>query len=122
MSKVYLVLRILLGLMLLVFGINKFVPFMPPFDMQGDAATFMGSLVTGNVMTLVAIVEVLTGLALVTNKFVPLMLIVMAPVSVNIVLFHVTFDPGTIAGGLVVFLLNFYLIFSNKSKYESLLS
>jgi hypothetical protein len=41
MNKVTLVIRILLGLMLAVFGINKFVSFLPALEMSGDAAIYI---------------------------------------------------------------------------------
>ena len=89
-SKVIMVLRILLGLVLVIFGTNKFYPFMPaPAEMSEGAANFMGALNdTGYMFPLIGAIEVITGLLLLLKKWVPFALIVLAPVAVNIVLFH----------------------------------
>jgi len=124
MSKLPMIARYLLGLVLTVFGLNGFFGFMPPPDLPPEAMGLMGAIVeSGYLMTLVKIVEVLTGIALLTNRFVPLMLVVFAPVGVNIVAFHLFLAPapGAIAPGALVFILNWYLLFANKDKYEPLL-
>jgi len=122
MSKLPMIARYLLGLALTVFGLNGFFNFMPPPEFPPEAMSFMGALMeTGYLMTLVKIVEVLTGIALLTNRFVPLMLVVFAPVGVNIVAFHLFLAPAGIGPGALVFILNWYLLFANKDKYEPLL-
>ncbi|MDN5201527.1 DoxX family membrane protein [Fulvivirgaceae bacterium BMA10] len=121
-SKITLVARILLGLMLLLFGLNKFFQFMPPFEMTGAPKDFMDALVaSGYIMTVVAIVEVGTGLLLVINKYVPLALLLLAPITVNIILFHVFLDIATIGGGLIIAILQVYLLFAYKEKFSGVL-
>ena len=68
-SKVFMVLRILLGLFVLVFGLNKFLDFMPMGEMSADAGAYFGALVNTKTLTLVALVEIVAGLALIFNKF-----------------------------------------------------
>ena len=56
------ILRMLLGVSLLIFGMNKFFPFIPIFDMAPAAANFMESLnSTGYVLYVVACLELLIG-------------------------------------------------------------
>ena len=86
------ILRMLLGVSLLIFGMNKFIEFIPIFDMAEDggaAANFMESLnSTGYVLYVVAILELLIGGLLLLKKWVPFALILLAPIVVNILLFH----------------------------------
>lgn len=120
-SKVFMVLRILLGLFVLVFGLNKFFNFMPMEAPTGDAGAYFGALMNTKTLTLVAIVEVLAGLALIFNKFGALMAVILMSVSVNAFLFHATLDPGNIAGAVILILLNIAVLFGYKDRYKDIL-
>ncbi|NER14269.1 DoxX family membrane protein [Leptobacterium flavescens] len=122
-SKLTLVARILLGLILVVFGANKFYEFLPalPLDENGGAYAFFGALAaTGYMIYLIGLVEVIAGILLLTNRSVPFALVILAPISVNVVLFHALLDPSNIAPALLVALLNIYLISRNWGAYKSL--
>ena len=121
-SKVFMVLRILLGLFILVFGLNKFLNFMPMGEMSADAGAYFGALASAKVITLVALVEIAAGLALIFNKFGALLALILMSVSINAVLFHATLDPGNIAGALVLLVLNIAVLYGYKDKYKALLS
>ncbi len=122
-SKVFMVLRILLGIFILIFGVNKFAHFLPaPEGMSADASTYFGALVNAKTMTLVALVEIATGLALILNKFGALLSIILMSVSVNAVLFHAVLDPGNIAPALALLVLNIAVLYGYKDKYKALLS
>ena len=121
-SKVFMVLRILLGLFVLVFGLNKFLHFIPMGDMSADAGAYFGALVNTKTLTLVAIVEIVAGLALIFNKFGSLLTLILMSISVNAVLFHATLAPESIAGALVLLILNIIVLYGYKDKYKDLLS
>lgn len=121
-SKVFMVLRILLGLFVLVFGINKFAPFIPMDAPSGDAGAYFGALTNSKTLMLVAIVEILAGLALIFNKYGALWALILMSVSVNALLFHVTLDPGNSAGAVVLLLLNIAVLFGYKDKFKDLLA
>ncbi|WP_044399786.1 DoxX family membrane protein [Lacinutrix sp. Hel_I_90] len=123
-SKVFIILRILLGLFVLVFGLNKLVPggFLPMPETSGDAAAYFTALMNSKTLMLVAVVEVLAGLALIFNKFGALFALILMSVSVNAVLFHAVLDPGGIAGAAVLLLLNIAVLIGYKEKYKPLLS
>jgi putative oxidoreductase len=120
-SKVFMVLRILLGLFVLVFGLNKFLNFIPMEAPTGDAGAFFGALMSSKTLVMVAIVEVVTGIALIFNKYGALMALILMSVSVNAVLFHATLDPENIMGALVLLILNVAVLFGYKDKYAPLL-
>ncbi len=122
-SKVFMVLRIVLGLMLLVFGLNKFFHFLPdPEGMSADAGAYFGALMSTKTMTLVAIVEVVAGLTFLLNKCGALMAIILMSVSVNAVLFHVALDSANIALALVLLVLNIVVLYGYKDKYKELMA
>lgn len=121
-SKVVMVLRILLGLFVLVFGLNKFLHFIPYGEMSEAGAAYMGSLAASKTEILVAIVEIVAGLSLLFNKYAALMLLILMSVSVNAVLFHAVLEPASIPGALILFILNAVLIYAHKDKYKDLLN
>lgn len=121
-SKIITVVRILFGLILIAFGANKFLGFMPMPELSGDAAKFMGALAeTGYIFPAVGAVELGVGLLLVLNIFTPLALIILVPISVNIVLFHLFLDMGGIIPAAVIAGLNAFFILMNLSAYLPML-
>jgi putative oxidoreductase len=83
--------RLLLGLIFLVFGLNGFLLFMPPpAYIPGNAGAFSGAMMTSHYVYLTAGVQVLAGVLLLINQYVPLALVILAAVIVNILTFHLT--------------------------------
>ena len=121
-SKVFMVVRILLGVFVLVFGLNKFLDFIPMEEMSADANTYFTGLTLTKTMVLVGIVEIVAGLALIINKFGALMAIILMSISVNAVLFHATLEPGSIPGALALLVLNLIVLYGYKDKYKDLLA
>src|ERR1700712_1089806 len=82
--------RIVLGLIFLVFGLNFFLHFIPAGSPpEGRAAAFAGGLFqSGYLFQLIKVIEVTLGILLLLGKYVPLVLVVLMPISVNIALFH----------------------------------
>lgn len=125
MKIVNIILRIVLGLLLVVFGLNKFFGYMPDFEFGsylGAKAFFDSLTATGYMWPLVGGLEVIVGLLLVTKKAVPAALLALLPISINIVLFHAVLDPPHIAPALVVALLNAYFIYINRKYYKPLIT
>lgn len=120
-SKVFMALRILLGIFILVFGANKFLQFLPPPEGGEEAMNYFMALSSTHTLTLVAIIEILAGLALIFNKFGALMSLILMSVSVNAVLFHATLEPASIGPAAVLLLLNIVMLVGYKDKYSELL-
>ena len=124
MKIVNIILRIVLGVMLLVFGFNKFVPFLPPFEFGDDLgakALFEAFTNSGYIWILVGGLEMVVGLLFVTKKAFPAALLALLPISVNIVLFHAVLNPANIAPALFVATLNIYFIYKNWNNYRHLM-
>ncbi len=114
--------RILLGLVFVVFGANGFLHFLPQPPMSGPPAEFAGAMIaTGYLFPLVKGTEVIAGALLLSGRFVPLALTVLAPVVVNIVAFHLFLAPSGLALPLVIVALGVFLARSYGSAFAGVL-
>ena len=121
-KKINLGLRIFLGIALVIFGLAKFIEFMPQPELNEEAGALMGAFVkSGYIMAIVGIVELVVGLLLLANKYVALALVVLFPILLTAFLFHAFLDIAGVAGSLVLTGLNVYLMFVNKDKYAGML-
>ncbi len=112
--------RLLLGVIFFVFGLNGFLGFLPSPPLEGDAAAFIGGLATASYMfPLIKGTEVLVGIALLSGRFVPLALVLLAPVSVNIFLFHAVLSPGLVLP-LFVVAAQLFLAWVHRDAYRPL--
>jgi len=117
------IVRVLLGLMFLVFGLNGFLNFMPPpKDIPQDIMTVMGALTKAGYMTVVSAAEILIAVMLLTNRFVPLALALLAPIIVGIITFHVAMAPATIGPGIVVLVMELYLAWAYRGAFRPMLA
>ena len=122
-EKIQMAARLLLGLILFVFGLNVFLQFMPHGKMSEEAYALLDALNDASYFfPLIGGLQIVVGLALLVGRWVALALVLLAPLSVHIILLHMVLDPPSIGPGLVIFLLNLYLLFVNKPKYDSILS
>ncbi len=113
--------RIVLGIMLLVFGANKFLHFIPMEAPTGSAGEFMNSLgATGYIFPIVGILEVMIGAMLLLKKWVAFALILLAPISINILLFHMFLDIPGISIALLIVVINTILIYKHWQQYKPL--
>ena len=116
------IVRVLLGLMFLVFGLNGFLNFIPaPKDLPPDLVTVSTGLMKGGYMTVVSATEILVALLLLTNLFVPLALALLAPIVVGIITFHIAIAPATIVPGSVVLVMELYLAWAYRGAFRPML-
>ena len=117
--------RYLLGLPLLVFGLNAFLNFIPQPEtpIPERAAAFAGALVaSGYMMPLIGLTLLGVGLLLVVNRFVPLALVLLAPFLVNSLAFHVFLEPAGLVPAGVFAALELYLAWAYRAAYRPLLT
>src|ERR1051325_10301570 len=82
--------RLFLGLVFTIFGLNFFLHFMPTPPAPPRGAAFAGALfASGYLFPLLNVAELVAGVLLLSNRFVPLALTVLAPIVINIVGFHI---------------------------------
>lgn len=116
------IVRVLLGLMFLVFGLNGFLNFMPvPKDLPPDVITVSTGLMKGGYMAVVSATEIVVALLLLTNRFVPLALALLAPIVVGIITFHLAIAPATIVPGIVVLIMESYLAWAYRGAFRPML-
>jgi uncharacterized membrane protein YphA (DoxX/SURF4 family) len=114
--------RVVLGLVFFVFGLNGFLQFLPQPPMPAAAMPFLGGLAgAGYFFPLLKATEVAAGVLLLSNRFVPLALTMLAPIIVNIAAFHLVLAPNPI---MVVFLLiaEIYLAWSYRDAFRGVLA
>ena len=115
--------RILMGLAFTVFGLNGFIHFMPePKDMPPAEMDFLRALIkSGFMMPLVSGTQLLVGILLLVNCFVPLALALIAPIIVGIIGFHLFLAPSSIGPGIVVLVLELFLAWSYHGAFRPML-
>jgi putative oxidoreductase len=102
MKNAVLIARILMGLIFLIFGLNKFLNFIPAQMPPGTAGQFAGILFTTHYLWIIAIIEIVCGVLFLLNRYVALALTLVGPVLVNILIFHTLMQPSGLPVGLVV--------------------
>jgi len=116
------IVRVLLGVAFLVFGLNGFLNFIPaPKDLPPDIITVTTGLVKGGYMTVVSGAEIIGALLLLTNRFVPLALAILAPIIVGILTFHIAIALPTIVPGIVVLVMELYLAWAYRGAFRPML-
>ncbi len=122
MKMAVLVCRILLGLMFFIFGLNNLLHFIPMPPPSGDALTWIVIMGSHHWMNFVGVLMTIAGLLLLVNRFVPLALTLLAPILVNILLYHALLWPHGAAAAIVGGLLELVLIAFYFPSFVSLLA
>jgi len=121
-SKAAIVARVILGLVFLVFGLNGFLHFIPQSPMPGRAGELVGGLFSaGYVFPLLFVIYIASGVALLSGRFVPLALVVLAPIIVNIVAIHLFLAPSGIPLAVLVLGLEIFLAWTYRAAFRSVL-
>lgn len=114
--------RVLLGLVFFVFGLNGFFSFIPLSPPEGVAGQFMGGLAaSGYFFPLLKGTEVFVGAALLSGLFVPLALVVLAPISLNIMAFHLFLASDGMGMPIMIGVLHIYLAYAYRDAFAGVL-
>jgi hypothetical protein len=112
--------RYLLGLMFLVFGLNGFLHFIPQPPPTGLALQYFIAVSASHYILFVFALQLVGGLLLLINRYVPLALTLLGPVLVNILLFHITMNLSGIPMGLFATVLWFLVFYSVRSAFAGI--
>jgi putative oxidoreductase len=115
MKIALLIARILLGLLFAVFGLNGFLHFIPMQPPTGLAGQYMGALFVSHYLVVVFLLQLVGGVLLLVNRFVPLALLLLGPVLVNILLFHAFMAPEGLPMALLAIVL-WLIVFTGVRK------
>ena len=114
--------RCFLGLVFFVFGLGVLLNLFPTEPPEGVSGEFVTAMVkTGYLLYLVKATEAVCGALLLANRFVPLALVMLAPLLVNITLFHAFLTPPSQMIGPVIFLAVYgFLIWRHRASFAPL--
>ena len=117
-----IIVRVLLGLMFVVFGSNIFLHFIPmpqtpPPPLAGD---FSKALFLSHYLCVVGALQVVGGALLLIGRYVPLGLTLLGPVIVNIALFHIFLDPSGLPIAAAVSAMALFLLWRYRSNFAGL--
>lgn len=112
--------RYLLGLLFLVFGLNGFLNFIKMPPPSGIAGQFVGALYVSHGLGLIMAIEVICGVLLLTNRYVPLALVVLGAVIANIVFLHAFMAPAGLPIALVAAILWVGTFLNERDAFSSI--
>ena len=116
------VLRIMLGAIFLVFGLDGFFHFLPLPEPEAEAGAFMGALgASGYMFPMIKVTELSAAVLLILNRYMNLALVLLAPIVINILAMHFFLAPSGLPVALVTSLIWGYLVWKRKENYMVLL-
>jgi len=118
MKTIVKIAHILLGLIFLVFGLNGLYTFIPVPEFH----PFMEMMVSTGFITVVKVLEVIGGLLLIFRRYTLLGMLILGPIVVNILLYHLLIDPRNMIVGLVNLLLYGILLFYYRGYFQIFLT
>ena len=121
MEIVIIIVRILLGLLFVVFGLNGWLHFIPLPPREGRAAEFIGAMIATGYFNVILILQVVGGLLVLIGISVPLGLILLGPVIVNILMFHLFMDKKGIGLALFILVLWLFLLWHYRVSFAGVL-
>ena len=119
--KITKVVQTLFGLILVVFGLNGFLHFMPIPEKQGFALEFLSTLQQAKyIFPIIASVMTASGVLLLIKRWVPFALLIQLPISINIFAFHLLHDWHGLIAAYLIFAMNNFLIIRNFKQFKPL--
>jgi hypothetical protein len=120
MNTVSTISRYLLGVIFVVFGLNGFLNFIPAPPPTGVAGQFAGALFVSHYLMAIMAVQLVAGILLFINRFVPLGLTFLGPVIANILFFHLFMDPSGLPRAVVVIILWFLAAYRWRAAFAGI--
>jgi putative oxidoreductase len=112
--------RILLGVIVVFFGLNGFLQFLKAPLPTGLAGQFLMALFQSHYVWFICAVQIVGGVLLLVNRYVPLALMLLGPVIVNIILYHLLLNPAAAQLAVVVTILWFFLFYRYRANFSGL--
>lgn len=123
-QKIFFVIYLLLGLMFINAGLNKFLNYMPvPEDLPEKMVKMRAAFMEISwLFPLIGFAEVAGGLLFIIPRFRPLGAIIIFPIMIGILLTHITAAPSGLPIAIVLLAINLWAIYDNKEKYMPLIN
>lgn len=117
-----IIVRLLMGLMFLFASVVVLFNLMPPAELTGNVKTFMeGMAASGYFMTLLKLTELVCSIAFISGFFVPLATVVIFPVTLNILMYHLFLDPNGLPVAILLMIGNLFLAYYYRERYKPML-
>jgi putative oxidoreductase len=120
MKIALLIIRLLLGLVFFVFGLNAFLHFIPAVLPPGMAGEYVNILIRSHYVLFIGGFQVIGGALLLVNRYVPLALTVLGPVIVNILLYHLLLSHTGAGVAILVAIFWGILAYRHRQHFASL--
>ena len=121
MKVAVVIARILLGLIFVLLGSNAFLKFLPMPPMPpGSARDFLYSLVDSHYVFVVSGCQVLGGMLLLINRYIPLALTILGAIIVNILCYHIFMMPAGLPLALFTAILWAFLFYRYRQNFTGL--
>jgi len=121
MKILILIARILLGLVFLLFGLIGVFHLAPKPPMpEGLMKQFVDVFETSHYSFIVSLIQVVSAVPFLINRYVPLALVVIGPVIVNILLFHILMAPASIGPGVFVAICWFIVFYGHRPAFSGI--
>ncbi len=118
-----IIVRVLMGLMFAFSAVVVLFKLVPQPELSGDIKTFMdGVNASGYMMTTIKVIELICAIAFLSGRFVPLATVVIFPINVNILLFHITLAPEGLLVAILLMIGNLFLAWFYRDKYKPILA
>lgn len=123
MKVAVIIVRVLMGILFLISVIGFFFKLMPEPELNGNAQRFVIGLdASGYLLPLVKVVELLCAVAFLSGRFMPLAIVIIFPISLNILLFHGFLAPEGMIVPLFLFIGNLFLAYAYRKNYGQLMT
>ena len=121
MKIAVIIVRTLMGLLFLFASITYLFRLFPQPELTGSMKLFSAGLeASGYLLYLVKVVELLSGIAFVSGRFVTFATVLIAPIIVNIFCVHALLDPRGLPVAIFLVLGNLFLAYNNWKNYQTL--
>ncbi|HNI27189.1 MAG TPA: DoxX family membrane protein, partial [Leptospiraceae bacterium] len=103
------------GILLFVLGLDKLQPFLPHPEAAEPAAVFKKAMFdTWYFLKLVGLTEISVGTMFISGYFIRLGLVILAPLSINFLFYHLFLDLMNIPAAVFILLFNIYFAWKYK--------
>ena len=122
MKTTTMISRILLGFIYLVFGMDYFLHFIPyQPNHTGRVAAFKAALTgAGYFYPMIKSIQIIGGISLLVNRYAPFSAVVVFPISLNVLLYHIILVPSGWLMGVFLILPNLFLGFAYRKYYSGM--
>lgn len=111
------IVRILLGLIMITIGLNKFLMFTEIPHLEGDGGILMGIYISSGFLKMVGALEIVGGIGLVLHKFLGVSIPLVTAIMFNATVFHLLYDPSGIGPAAFCFVLSVMVIIANRKRF-----